>query len=412
MGDRRPRADELAAFLGEQKAQVVVAGSEPYEAALFAALPQLELVARTGIGLDAIDLAAAQAHGVAVCHTPDGPSDSAAELTIGLMISLARQIRAADADLRAGRWRRRIGWLLGARRIGVLGLGRIGQRVARALGALGAQVRATDIDPGVAPTARELGVELVSLDRLLAESEVLTLHVPLTPETRGLIDAAAVAQVRATHESQGGDLLALLAGRLDPERNRVLSAIYQQALASEAARGGSVAVTTAPPAATTPSSYALTPAPGAPSGFGAAAAAGGSNMADYVKTVDSGRIQAVQGEDMVCTVDLGEPLDIAALETQFYLYQDAWIFLPRAVTWSVSMDGQRFVDLPAQAPWGDAQRPDARQTVVPVRLESLGIEARYVRMTLTNAGACPSWHDAATEPSWLFVDELVVEATR
>ncbi|HBP18658.1 MAG TPA: hypothetical protein DEA08_12840 [Planctomycetes bacterium] len=190
---RRPRADELVAFLGEQKAQVVVAGSEPYEAALFAALPQLELVARTGIGLDAIDLAAAQAHGVAVCHTPDGPSDSAAELTIGLMISLARQIRAADADLRAGRWRRRIGWLLGARRIGVLGLGRIGQRVARALGALGAQVRATDIDPGVAPTARELGVELVSLDRLLAESEVLTLHVPLTPETRGLIDARALS---------------------------------------------------------------------------------------------------------------------------------------------------------------------------------------------------------------------------
>ena len=116
-------------------------------------------------------------------------------------------------------------------------------------------------------------------------------------QARGLIDAAAVAQVRATHESQGGDLLALLAGRLDPERNRVLSAIYQQALASEAARGGSVAVTTAPPAATTPSSYALTPAPGAPSGFGAAPAAGGSNMADYVKTVDSGRIQAVQGED-------------------------------------------------------------------------------------------------------------------
>ena len=125
-----------------------------------------------------------------------------------------------------------------------------------------------------------------------------------------------------------------------------------------------------------------------------------------------GAWQAVQGEDMVCTVDLGAPLDISALETQLYLYQDAWIFMPRAVTWSVSMDGQRFVDLPAQAPWGNALEPDARQTVVPVRVEELGIEARYVRMTLTNAGACPAWHDAATEPSWLFVDELVVEASR
>ena len=125
-----------------------------------------------------------------------------------------------------------------------------------------------------------------------------------------------------------------------------------------------------------------------------------------------GAWQAVQGEDMVCTVDLGAPFNISALETQLYLYQDAWIFMPRAVTWSLSMDGQRFVDLPAQAPWGNALEPDARQTVVPVRLEELGIEARYVRMTLANAGVCPAWHDAATEPSWLFVDELVVEASR
>lgn len=194
---RRPRAEELVAFLAEQEVEVVVAGSEPYDEALFAALPHLEFVARTGIGLDAIDLAAAKTHGVAVCHTPDGPSDSAAELTLGLMIALARHVRAADADLRAGRWQRRIGWLLGARRIGVLGFGRIGQRVARALRALGAQVRATDIDPGVADAAAELGVELVGLERLLAESEVLTLHVPLTPETRGAIDAAALAALPA-----------------------------------------------------------------------------------------------------------------------------------------------------------------------------------------------------------------------
>ena len=123
-----------------------------------------------------------------------------------------------------------------------------------------------------------------------------------------------------------------------------------------------------------------------------------------------GAWQAVQGEDMTCTVDLGQPIAIRALETQLYLYQDAWIFMPQRVRWSVSSDGVRFVDLPGQSPWGDALRPDPRQTVVPVRLEGLDLEARHVRMTLENAGPCPGWHDAASEPSWIFVDELVVES--
>lgn len=125
-----------------------------------------------------------------------------------------------------------------------------------------------------------------------------------------------------------------------------------------------------------------------------------------------GAWQAVQGEDMVCTVDLGEVLPIHALETQLYLYQDAWIFMPKEVTWSVSTDGQRFVNLPPQSPWGSPFDRDPRQTVVPVRLDKLDVTARYVRMTLTNAGPCPAWHDAATEPSWVFVDELVVESHR
>ena len=122
-----------------------------------------------------------------------------------------------------------------------------------------------------------------------------------------------------------------------------------------------------------------------------------------------GAWQAVQGEDMVCTVDLGKRMSIAALETQLYLYQDAWIFMPESVQWSVSADGQRYVDLPPQAPWGDPFVQDGRQTVVPVRVGDVDVNARYVRMRLNNAGPCPDWHDAATEPSWVFVDELVVE---
>ena len=113
---------------------------------------------------------------------------------------------------------------------------------------------------------------------------------------------------------------------------------------------------------------------------------------------------------MACTIDLGQNTPIHALETQLYLYQDAWIFLPEVVQWSVSNDGKRFVALPPQAPWGDALAPDSRQTVVRARVEDLNLNARFVRMVLQNPGECPDWHDAATEPTWLFVDELVVES--
>lgn len=123
-----------------------------------------------------------------------------------------------------------------------------------------------------------------------------------------------------------------------------------------------------------------------------------------------GAWQAVQGENMVCTVDLGELLAIDRLETQHYLYQDAWIFLPREVRWSLSIDGKRFVPLESRAPWGEAMEVDGRQTVVPVSVEVGGVEARYVRMEAVNPGPCPAWHDAASEPTWLFVDEVVVEA--
>ena len=123
-----------------------------------------------------------------------------------------------------------------------------------------------------------------------------------------------------------------------------------------------------------------------------------------------GAWQAAQGQDMACTIDLGQNTPIHALETQLYLYQDAWIFLPEVVQWSVSNDGKRFVDLPSQAPWGDALSPDSRQTVVRARMEDLNLNARFVRMVLQNPGDCPGWHDAATEPTWLFVDELVVES--
>jgi len=120
-----------------------------------------------------------------------------------------------------------------------------------------------------------------------------------------------------------------------------------------------------------------------------------------------GAWQAVQGQDMMVTVDLGEPTALESVQVQCYLYQDAWIFLPQEVRWEVSKDGVNFDVLGRSKP-DDALAPDGRQTVVPFVLEGDGTQARFVRLTLVNAGVCPPWHDAATEPSWLFADELVV----
>ena len=110
---------------------------------------------------------------------------------------------------------------------------------------------------------------------------------------------------------------------------------------------------------------------------------------------------------MMLTVDLGEPKALEKVQVQCYLYQDAWIFLPRKIRWEVSQDGDHF-DLLGSTQPNDVLAPDGRQTVVPFALEGGGKQARFVRLTMVNAGVCPSWHDAATEPSWLFADELVL----
>lgn len=213
---RKLTAPELRAHLAG--AVAVVAGTEPYDAALLDALPELRLIARTGVGLDSIDLDACRARGVQVAWTPEAPADSVAELTIGLIVSLARQVPQADRLLRAGGWERRTGWLIGARSVGIVGLGRIGTRVARLLRPFGCRLLGCDIDPAARARARDLGVEPLPLDELLAGSDVVTLHVPLTPDTRGFLDARRLGRMRPgallvnTARGEVLDEQALLAG--------------------------------------------------------------------------------------------------------------------------------------------------------------------------------------------------------
>lgn len=164
-----------------------------------AAGPQLCVVARPGIGIDNIDVAAATARGVAVVHTPDAPTESTAEHAIALLLALAKRVREADAGLRGRGWHSRqplIGVEVAGKILGLVGLGRIGGRVAQVARAL--NMRVLVYDPYVSGgRAATLGVELVeSLADLLAKADFVSLHAPLTPETHALIDAEALAQMK------------------------------------------------------------------------------------------------------------------------------------------------------------------------------------------------------------------------
>jgi phosphoglycerate dehydrogenase-like enzyme len=177
-------------------ADVVVAMRErtAFDADLLRALPELRLLVTTGMANAAIDLAAAAECGVTVCGT-GGLASPTAELTWGLVLALARRIPAEDAAMRRGDWQLGVGTELAGKTFGVIGLGRLGQRVARIAQAFEMRVGAwsQNLDPGL---ARGLGVEPVSKADLLRDSDVVSLHLKLSDRTRGIIGAADLAQMR------------------------------------------------------------------------------------------------------------------------------------------------------------------------------------------------------------------------
>ena len=170
---------------------------------------QLKVVGRAGTGVDNVDIHAATARGIVVMNTPHGNSVTAAEHTIAMLCAMARRIPQADRSTRSGAWERGLfmGIELRDKTLGVVGCGTIGAIVATL--AQGLRMRVITYDPYLAPDrAATLGVTLVTLDELLRESDMITLHVPLTEETRGLIDAGALAitkpGVRIVNCARGG----------------------------------------------------------------------------------------------------------------------------------------------------------------------------------------------------------------
>jgi len=167
----------------------------PLDEEVFARSPRLRLIAFPGVGTDHIDLGAARRHGVTITNLPGANAPAVAELAFGLVFAVARRIAAADAWTRAGEWRKHAGIELGGRTLGVVGLGAIGSRVARLGGGLGMKVVGWSHTRDEERAAR-LGVGLLELDELLATADVVSLHLRLTPESNGLIDARRVRLLR------------------------------------------------------------------------------------------------------------------------------------------------------------------------------------------------------------------------
>jgi len=159
---------------------------------------RLKLIARAGSGLDNIDLEAAEEKGIAVICTPEAPADSVAELTIGLMITLARGIAQADSAMKQGRWIKRElrGMLLKGKSLGLIGLGNIGLRVARIAKAIGMKILVTKRTPPPPELLEELGAEFLPLDELLRRSDIVSIHVPLTGETKRIIGREEISKMK------------------------------------------------------------------------------------------------------------------------------------------------------------------------------------------------------------------------
>ncbi len=186
----------LADIIGDYEG-LVVRSSTKVTAELVERAARLKVVGRAGTGVDNVDMDAATKRGIVVMNTPHGNSVTAAEHTIAMMCALARRIPQADRSTRKGSWERGrfMGVELRDKTLGVVGCGTIGAIVATL--AQGLRMRVIAFDPYLAPErAASLGVTLATMDELLREADVITLHVPLTDETRGIIDADALAKTR------------------------------------------------------------------------------------------------------------------------------------------------------------------------------------------------------------------------
>jgi D-3-phosphoglycerate dehydrogenase len=190
-------AEDLLKVVGQYDA-LIVRGRTKVTESVLAAAPHLKVVGRAGVGVDNIDLAAAKAYQVTVVNSPLATTVAVAELTLSLMLSLVRELPRADASMKAGKWLKKEfeGRELFGKTLGVIGFGRIGSAVATRAKAFEMKILA--YDPLVsAEEIKKRGGEPVSLDELLTAADMITMHMPLTADSRNLLNAEALAKTKA-----------------------------------------------------------------------------------------------------------------------------------------------------------------------------------------------------------------------
>ena len=209
--DEKPglNAEEFRAIIGNYDGLAVRSSTRVDAAAMDKAVPRLKVIGRAGIGVDTIDVPAATARGIVVMNTPFGNSITTAEHAIAMIFALAREIPAADQSTQAGKWEKNrfMGVELSAKTLGLIGCGNIGSIVADR--AHGLKMKVIAYDPFLSPErALELGVEKVELDELLRRADFISLHTPLTDQTRGILSREALAKtkkgVRIVNCARGG----------------------------------------------------------------------------------------------------------------------------------------------------------------------------------------------------------------
>jgi len=193
--------DQAIDLLG-QNSIGLIAGLEPLNQKVLQSANELKVIARVGTGLDNVDLTAAKKLGIKVLNTPDAPTSAVAELTLGHILGLLRNIARTDRQIRDNKWQGQMGSLLETKTVGVIGFGRIGQKVAKLVSAFGAKVIVHD------PFMRAEDFENCSLKELCKQSDVLTLHVPYSDKTHHIISSELIQAMKpgsfVVNVSRGG----------------------------------------------------------------------------------------------------------------------------------------------------------------------------------------------------------------
>ena len=191
---RKITTEELSELIHDYDG--LIAGTEIIDASVLDKAKKLKIISRVGIGLDGVDLNLARDRGITCTYTPDAPAPAVAELTMGLILQLARRIGTANSSMKNGLWRRYDGFRIPEMTIGVIGVGRIGARVIRRLSAFGSpRILVNDLNTNKKITD-SLKLSWVTKDQIYQESDLITTHVPLTLETKGLISSRELGMMK------------------------------------------------------------------------------------------------------------------------------------------------------------------------------------------------------------------------